>query len=165
MVDGKRVPLLSASRLVVKQYFALLFAWLISYGLFALTLKVMLPIVARNAWVRFGSTFAIGLLIQALVAFLLPAILILRKGFFKGICEGFKFGVKNILRASALIALPMLLVLVLSFFKLFTPLYIKIHPELVLWLLGGGIVIMTLVDFWVTTSTTVLYLRENGEKP
>jgi len=159
VIEGERVPLLSAVRPVLKHYFSLMATWLISYGMFVGPLKLILPMMSKNLWLQLGSAFVVGLLIQALVSFLLPAILILEEGFFKGIWKGLSFGARNLTTAMGLVALPMLLIVVLSFFKLLTPLYIRIHPEMVLWVLAVGIVLMTMVDLWVTSSTTIFFLR------
>ena len=159
MRGGKCVSLVSAGREVFKRYFSLLLLWLFSYGLFATGIKILLPMIPKNLGLQLGGTFLWGLICQSLAAFLMPSLLLLNKGFFKKVGVGLRYGVKNILVTAGLIAAPLALAMVLSFFRWLTPFFIKLCPELVLWVLALGCGLMTLVDMWITLSTTVLFLE------
>ena len=156
---GKCVSLVAAGRVVFRRYFSLLLTWLFSYGFFTMGIKTLLPMIPKNVGWQIGGTFLWGLICQSLTAFFMPALLILNKGFFKKVWEGLRCGVTNILATGVLIAVPMALAMVLSFFRWLTPLYIRFCPELVLWVLALGCGLMALVDMWVTLSTTVLFLE------
>ncbi len=105
-----------------------------------------------------------GLLIQSIFAFLLPSLIIVNQGFFYSFLEGLRCGLKNVGIMSALFAVPMLLVFAASFAKLYTPLFVQIYPELVLWVLAGGIVITLIVDILITSSATLVFLKGRNEK-
>ncbi|MBI4115665.1 MAG: hypothetical protein HY447_03715 [Candidatus Omnitrophica bacterium] len=164
IVERERVSLLDACGSVMKRYLSLIIAWLLSYGLLVFSLRVTLPIIPQNAWLQLGGAFGVSVMIQGLVVFLLPAILILNKGFFRSVWEGLRFGAKNILVAVALISLPMFFVIALSFFKILTPVYVRVYPEFVLWVLSIGILIMTVVDLWITSLATILFLKERNHE-
>ena len=161
---GQKVSTLSAAGRIFKRYFSLVAAWLLSYGIFVFALKGILPLLPKNLWLQVGSGFFLGLIIQSVLAFLLPALVLIENGFFKTLFLGFRFGVKNILLTGALIFVPMMLILILSVARLFTPLFVRIHPELVLWVLCAGIVVSLLVDICVTSSATLLFLKVRNEK-
>ena len=159
IVQGEHLSILSAARPVSKTYFSLIVAWLISYGFFSFSLKALLPLVRFNIWLQILVAFFASVIFQALVAFFLPAILILKGGFLRKMWKALNYGAKNILTTGILIALPVLLLMVFSFFKMLTPYYLKVYPEMVLWVLVIGIAIMTVVDVLITSSTPVLFLK------
>ena len=164
VVEGEHISLLEASQPVVKKYFSLICVWLLSYFLFVLPIEHLLPILTKNVWLQFSIAFIFSVFIQALVAFLLPALVLLEKGFFRGIWEGLSFGVRHFLTASGLIFIPMLLIAILSFFKLLTPYYLKFYHELALWVLFVGIIVMAVVDFFITSSATILFLKARNQE-
>ena len=156
---GEKLSTLSAAAPVFKRYFSLILVWLLSYGVFVVVFKGILPLLPHNLWVQFGGGFFLGLFIQSILAFLLPALLIIENGFFKALWEGIRFGFKNVVLMSGLIFIPMLFALVISFVKLYTPLFVRIRPEIVVWVLAVGIVISLVVDIFVTSSATLLFLK------
>ena len=100
---GEKISTLFAAGRISRYYFSLVIAWLISYGIFAFTLKGVLFILPKNALIQLVIGFILGLLVQAFISFLLPAIVILENGFFKALWEGFRFGAKNMLITMGLI--------------------------------------------------------------
>ena len=161
---GEQLSTLSAVRPVFKYYLPLVLGWLISYAIFSFTLKGVLAVLPGKVLIQLGSGFILGIIVQSLVAFLLPAIIILENGFFKALFEGFRLGFKNLLLTSGLVFIPMVLAFALSFVKLYTPLFVKIYPEIVLWVLAGGIVVSMVVDIFVTSSATLLFLKVRNNK-
>ena len=161
---GEQLSTLSAVRPVFKYYLSLVFGWLISYAIFTFALRGVLAVLPGKVLIQLGGGFILGVAVQALVAFLLPAIIILENGFFKALFEGFRVGLKNLLLTSGLIFVPMFLAFAISFVKLYIPLVIKVHPEMVLWILAGGIVISVVVDILVTSSATLLFLKVRNNK-
>ncbi|MBI4358217.1 MAG: hypothetical protein HY584_02865 [Candidatus Omnitrophica bacterium] len=156
---GEQLSILSAAGKIFRYYFSLVIVWLISYAVFSFALKGIAWILPKNLWIQLGGAFILGVLIQSLVAFLIPAILIVEKGFLRALGEGFRVGIKNIALMSALILVPMLFAFLISFARLYTPLFVQIQPEIVLWVLACGIVISLLADIFVTCSAALLFLK------
>ncbi len=156
---GEHLSTLSAAGAVFKKYFSLVAAWLLFYAVFMLSLKNIMMFLPRAVWIQLSAGFFLGLAIQALFAFLLPALLISDKGLFRDLWQGFLLGGRYFFLTCLLIAIPMAVVVMLSFFKALTPLIVQIYPEMVLGVLAIGIVISLLVDLFVTISTTLLYLK------
>ncbi|MBI1977247.1 MAG: hypothetical protein HYS55_00680, partial [Candidatus Omnitrophica bacterium] len=85
-------------------------------------------------------------------------------GFFKALFVGFQVGIKNLPLTSGLIFIPMVLAFLLSFVKLYTPLLAeRTYPEIVLWILVGGIGVSLVVDMLVTSSATLLFLKARSK--
>ena len=104
--------------------------------------------------------FVLSVFIQSLFTFLLPALVLAPKGFFKNMGKGISFGVRYLPVTGVLIAVPMLIMTGLSVMKAFAPLFSHSHPELILAMLCFGIIVSIGVDLVVTSSTTLLFLKE-----
>lgn len=159
----ERISVMAAARDVSKKFAGLFFAWLITYVCFAMAAKLVLIILPKNIWSQLFGAFSISVLFQLIAVYTLPAMVILDHGFLKKFLAGLKFGLKNIILTGVVIAIPTLLLLTVFLIKVATPLYVKIYPELVLWILGFGIIAMTFVDFLVTTAAATLFLGERKE--
>ncbi len=162
--QGQKISTLSAAGFVFKKYLSLIVVWLISYGVFTLSLKGFLYILPRNITIQLVSSFILSLIVQSVVAFLMPSLIILNRNFFYAVWNGLKMGIQNIVFMAAIFFIPMALAFGLSFAKLYTPLFIRIYPEAVLWILAGGIVITLIVDILVTSSATLIFLKVRNEK-
>ena len=156
---GKTISTVSAVVPVLRRYLSLVAVWLVSYGTFIVLLKGVMMFLPHNLWIQLISGFILGLLVQSVFAFLIPAIVLIENGFFKKLLEGFRLGIKNILLISALIFVPTLFALILSVARFYTPVVVQVYPELVLWILSAGIVITLVVDVLVTSSATLLFLK------
>ena len=164
MREEKRVTLIEAAQEVFKRYFSILLAWLASYGLFILASKFLIARVPPQVGLRLAATFFLGVTCQSLAAFWIPALLLLDKGFFAKLLTGMRYGMKYFISTSLLIAIPMALVMVLTFFRWLTPHYLDFYPELILWVLVAGCGVMAFVDMWVTLTTTLLFLEVQKER-
>lgn len=164
LVEKKVRSMYEAGQRVLNKYFALVIAWLLTYFIFRFTFNWLMPFFAVNAIVYLTGAFLLGLLIQSLLVFLIPAILINEAGWFKSLIHGFTFAFFNLPRTLLLLALPMLLVVIVGYFKVLTPVYMEVNPELVLLVLATSVVIMTVVDYFITASATVLYLKARNKK-
>ena len=82
------------------------------------------------------------------------------KDFASGVVVGFKYLVPT----GILIALPVLVLVVYSFLKSVTPIFVQNFPEAVLWILGGGIFVSMIVDLILTSTTTLFYLKVRNQK-
>ncbi|MDA9101194.1 hypothetical protein N9K06_00815 [Omnitrophica bacterium] len=164
-VQGERLTTTSAVMPVMRKYFALLAAWLLTFFCFKVVMGVVMPLVpARMVAVQLSVGFVVALLLQSLMVFLIPSILISGKGFIKDVISGIAFGAKNIVNTSILIAVPVLMILLLSYVKALAPFLADTYPEGVLWILAFGILITMVVDLMITSSTTILYLKARNTK-
>lgn len=163
--QGQKISTLSAAGYVFKKYISLVVVWLISYGAFTLSLKGSLYILPPNVTIQLVSSFILSLMVQSVVAFLIPSLIIVNRNFFYAFWNGLKMGLQNIALMGAIFFIPMFLAFGLSFAKLYTPFFVRVYPEAVLWVLAGGIVIMLIVDVLVTSSATLVLLKVRNEKP
>ncbi len=157
------ISILSAVQALGKRFFPLLATWLGTYFLFFAILKMSLPFVSKNPWVQLAAVYLFGLLFQSVSIYLLPAMVISSRRFLMRLSEGFAFGVRNFQMTLALLAAPVFVIILVFFSRLLTPLYIRIYPELVLWVLGFGIILTALVDYIITLSTTAVFLKGRNE--
>ena len=163
--SGERATTISSMQLVLKKYVALVVAWLISYGAYVASLKLLMAVLPPIfPALQLLVSFLLAVAVQAILAFFLPALIVLNQGFLRSLWEAIRFGTQNMLVTSALILVPVFLALCVSVLKLYTPLFVQVHPELVLWVLTAGIVVSVLVDLWVTSSVTLLYLKARQGK-
>ncbi|GEM_PF-1177711 len=164
LTERKKRSLLSLSGSVLKKYIPLLFSWLAVYFLFTNSLKLINWFMPKVLVLHLGVLFAMTLAAQSLAAFLMPVILCGGKNFFQSWKEAFRQGVLNFKTMSVLTLIPILAVVLLAFLSAFTPVYVRIYPELTLWILVLVSIAMTLVDFFVTSTATVLFLEQRGQK-
>lgn len=148
-----------------KKYFSLLIGWLISYGVFSVSLKGLLYALSPfHIYAQLAGTFILSLLVQSLLGFLLPSLMIIKRNFFYAFWQGLKLGLRNVLLMSTVFFIPMLLALASSLVRLFTPIMVHIYPEAVLWTLAGGIVMTLIVDIFITSSATLVLLKVRNEQ-
>jgi len=160
--SGESVSTQVAARAVWRRYISLFVVWVVSFSLSMGLLKVVLAVTPRIFALQFGISLLTLVVMQALLCFLPPAILISQKGFFKSSWEGLVFGARHWVLTSVMIFLPVLLVTAISFLKAFTPMVIRFSPEVVLWILVFGVAISIMVDLVVTSAVTVLFLKQEG---
>lgn len=161
---GEKSSTISSMQIVLKKYISLVIAWLISYGVYVAGLRLLMILLPPVFPVQLFASFLLGVVIQAVLAFFLPALIVLNQGFLRGLWEATRFGARNVLLTSAVILLPVFLALCFSVAKLYTPFFVRVHPEIVLWILAVGIILSVLVDLWVTSSVTLLYLKARQGK-
>ena len=159
LLTGQRLSSLLAAGPVFKKYGALLTAWLLVYFFFTTSLKISFKLLPRILWLHLGVMFSVTLLGQAVAFFLLPSILLSGKGFWGSLGEGLNKGLQNLALTSVVVAFPISTVVLLSFFRIFIPVYIQFCPELTLWILIIGSVAMAGVDLFLSAAATVLYLE------
>jgi len=162
LISGRKMSTLIAAGPAFKKYGALLTAWLLVYFLFTTSLKVVFRVLPRILSLHLGVMFGMTLLGQAVAFFLLPSLLLSGKGFLGGLREGLKMGLRNLVLTCVLTAVPISTVVLLSFLRIFTPMYIQFYPELILWILIVGSIAMALADLFLSASATVLYLESRS---
>ncbi len=161
---GQNVSTLMAAGSIFKKYFSLVIAWLLMYGVFVVSLKGLLYILPKTFLIQLSGGFILGLLVQSILTFIFPVLVLVNGGFFRSIGTALRYGLRNIGMMSVVLAIPMLLALGLSVLKLYTPTFIKFYPELVLWVLAGGIVITLIVDMFITSASTLVFLKVRNDK-
>jgi hypothetical protein len=130
---------------------------------FNLLLKKGLPLLPSNFWVHLAGAVLFAVLSQALLAYLLPAILLSKAGTLRGIKDAFVVGAKYMKQTIVLIGAPVLMLVALAYAKSFAPFLVKADPEQVLWLLAVAIPITMLADLWITVATTLFFLKVKGD--
>lgn len=163
-LQGERLTTAGALTPVIKKYFSLMIAWLITYFAFKVAMSVTMPLLPRSMVIHVAVGFMLGLVLQALLVFLIPSILISGKGLIKDLLGGFLFGVRYLYKTSLIIAVPVLLIIIFSYLKALAPFFTEFYPEAVLWILAIGIVVTMVVDLMITSSTTILYLKARNSK-
>lgn len=157
------ISTLQTSQEVFKRYISLVIAWLASFFFFKFLFNFLNPLLTINLWIQLGVGYFVAVIVQALLSFIIPSVLLREGGFFKSIWAGIVFGFKNLGITSALMVAPLLIVTLVSFAKGLAPILINYYePDSVLWILAGGIVLTVIADIWVTSVTAVLFLRKAG---
>lgn len=162
-LQGGRVTTVSAAGPVMKRYFSLLVAWLLTYFSFWIAIKLIMPILPRSLPVQLTAGFGIALILQSLFVFLIPAIMIQGRGLLPDLVQGLLFGLINLPKTALLIAVPVVLVIGVSYFKSMAPVFVESYPEAVLWILGVSIGITMMVDMLITSATTILYVKARNQ--
>ena len=157
--DNSRISLVQAGKVVIRKYFGLMAIWLLFYGVFMVAMRFILSFLPPVIFLQFAVAFLFSLIIQSVFVFLMPAYILLGSRFLKAIWEGFLLGLKRLHITCLLISVPMFAMIVLSFLKSIIPAFVQVVPEMVLWVLFVGVVVSTVVDLLVTTSTTILFLE------
>ncbi len=162
--EGRKVSTLAAASPVLKRFLPLVIVWGAAYFIFTFSVKGVLHLAPKTVLPQFLTGYASALIVQCLVMYIFPAVLLEEKGFFKNFASGVVFGFKKVLSTGILIALPVLVLVVYSFLKSVTPIFVQSFPEGVLWILGGGIFVSMIVDLIMTSTTTLFYIKARNQK-
>lgn len=158
-LEGESLSISGAIGPVLSKYLALLVTWLVSYAVFTYGLKSLAGFAPNVFWIQMALGFILAVVIQSLFSFLIPAIMLSGKGFFKSLWLGFCAGAKHFFKISLIIAVPIFAVAMLSLAKAFVPHFITFNPELTLWVLVAGIFVTMVVDYFITATTAILYIQ------
>jgi hypothetical protein len=157
---SKELSIISASGFVLKKFIPILVAWLASYWFFLFLSKILFKVLPQtNLLAQLAGGFFLALIVQSLTAFILPAILVNNRGFFKDFWQGLKTGARHITTTGLIIAVPVLVIILISFFKALGASLVQSNPEIVLWILAVSIFVSMIVDLIVTSTTTLLFLK------
>lgn len=160
---GEKLTAAGAASGVMRKYLALIAVWSVTSWLFTQLLLRTLGALPPRLEIQVSASFALGLVFQSFMAFMLPSILITEDRWFKSVWKGAVFGFKKLFFSFGLLAVPMLFISVLTFFKALAPAFVQYSPEAVFWILSAGIVVSVFVDLFITSSTTVYFLKERGQ--
>ena len=162
--NGKDIHTGQALVPVLKKYIVLVLAWGLTYFIYSLIIRKALPLFhLKSPWIQLLIGYVFGVVMQAAFAFIIPSLLLSEQGLWKDLMLGLKLGVKYLGITSLVIAFPILLIAVSSIFKMLTPYYVSFNPEIVLVVLGVSLVLSTVVDMVVTTSTVILFLKVRNQ--
>ena len=158
--EGKSNSILSLIKPVLKCFFPLLIIWAITYFVYSLIVKKILPYFPPQPILQLTCGYILGVLVQAISVYFIPAILILEKGFFSKLKAGLVFGFSHLGLTISIVGIPTFFIVLTSAAKILTPYFVSFHPEIVLIVLSVGIVVSVMVDMFITTATTLLFLKE-----
>ena len=154
----------------VRLYLRLLVIWLVMFGLVTLVFKslpLILQIKQRAALqIAFYAGFLISILIQTIFMYAMPAVMIEEKRTWLAIKRGVTFARSAFLPTLLLVAIPTLIYIPIIVLRGNLPVLMsKFFPEVVLILLGLGIIVSVIMDCLITCSTTILFLNQRrGER-
>ncbi len=149
----------------IKRYLGLAAIWLVAFVIMMFLFKGPSRLLhlkqPLQMQILFYVTFLIGIFIQIAFIYAMPAVVIENKKFFAAIKRGMSIFKQNFLPSLVLVGLPSLLFIPLMILKSRAPLFMgKFFPEIVLFILGLGVVVTVLIDCLITCSTTVLFLGQ-----
>lgn len=150
-----------------KRYLSLVAIWLVIFGLVTLAFKgpqfllhLKQPMMVQIA--LWGS-FLAGILIEVVFIYAMPAVMIEKKRAWSAIKRSITFARSMFLATFLLVMLPTLLYIPLILLKGRLPtLMSRFFPEMVLIVLGLGIVVSVVIDCLVTCSATTLFLNKTN---
>ena len=110
--------------------------------------------------------FFIAIAVQTFVAFIFPFIVLGNQKFFPAIGKSFALGSQQFRRVYLLLLLPMVCYGPLWMLKMKPAFLIRmtLYPELLVWLLGVGIIATVLVDTFVAVAIALFFQRVRHEK-
>ena len=155
---------LGAMQQAFKKYFGMLAVWIPAFLLMRYGVANLMPLIPRVLALQFVLILILFIVVQAVTTFLFAAIVTSESGFFKAIGDGFKRLKTHGGLVMAAIFIPCAVGVFLSFLKSTAPSFVRVYPESVLVILYVGIIVTMAVDLYVTSVSTILYLKARNEK-
>lgn len=151
--------------LAFKKYFIIFAIWLLMYILATLVYKIpplFLKFSSKAVFqIVFYLCFLIVVLIEVIFIYAIPATIIERRGLISAIKRGMLLSKSYFLTTIILVAIPSLLYIPIVFLKAKSvALMVRLFPEIVLIILGIGIVVTVLIDCIVTCSIATLFINQ-----
>lgn len=150
-------------RKAVSMYIRLIIIWGILLAVYFLTVKIFtfLDPFLISRKIIYGKNFLLGVSIQMLFIFTIPAIIIENKKIPGAIIRSLAF-VKNFpVTIFIFIAIPSIMLVPMDYLQIKLPVLMgRFFPEVTLYVLGGKIFVITIIDFVITASATVLLLLQ-----
>lgn len=160
---GEKLHSVQALKMVLSKYLPLAVCWWLTFTAFNFMIKKGMLLLPSNFWIRLAGVFFFAMLSQALLAYLIPAILLSKAGLLKGIKDAFVIAVRYMRQTLVLIVVPVLVLVVLAYVKALAPFLVRSNPESVLWLLALAIPVTMVADLWISVATTLLFLKVKGD--
>ncbi len=151
--------------LALKRYFTLLAIWLIMFILATPVYKIPHFFLTHNnrviLQIAFYLSFLIVILIQVAFIYAIPAAFIERRGVISAVKRGLPLSRRHFLATLMLVMVPALFYIPITILKgKSAVLMSRFFPEIVLIIVGLGIVVSVLIDCLVTCSATILFLNQ-----
>ena len=149
----------------IKRYFAIFTIWLIMFILALVFYRAPYFFIQTSNKVAIQTIYYLAFfavsLIQVVFIYAIPAALIERRGLISAIKRGLPFSRRYFLATLMLVMIPALFYIPIMIMKgKSLVLMNRFFPEIVLIILTAGIVVTILIDFLVTSSTTILFLNQ-----
>ena len=149
----------------IKMYLRLLVIWLMVFGLVSAVVRG-LPFVLQIkqgviSQIIFYISFLISILIETIFIYAMPAVMIEKKKAWPAVIRSLSLSKKIFLPSLILVIIPTLFYIPIVFLRGKLPaLMNKFFPEMVLVILGLGIIASVIIDCLITCSTTILFLNQ-----
>ncbi|MBN2483170.1 MAG: hypothetical protein JXD21_03055 [Candidatus Omnitrophica bacterium] len=168
-VYSRRTPSFLISLIVgFKRYFALVLLWIISFGIIAVVMKFLPHLF--NLQARLGKSafvavsLCVSIVVQSLFVYMLPILIIDRKKLWGAFLENIRMLLSRLVPTVILVALPSLLYVPMLILKSYASLFARTgFPESVLIILAVGVIAALVIDYWITISITVYFLKNKTE--
>lgn len=154
---------------VVRAYLVLFFIWLTLFILSVITFKFLPDLLGKFSIFPERAIFYLSLFFNLLVYTFFaysPVLAVLnRRGFFSSLKGSFIFAGKNFLASFLLVMVPAIFYVLFLFIKGNLPyLRAKFFPEVTLIILVIGVIFSVIIDFVITSSVTLLFLKEEEKE-
>ncbi|MDP3919586.1 MAG: hypothetical protein Q8R76_02110 [Candidatus Omnitrophota bacterium] len=157
---SESISILAAAGFVLRKYFKLFIIWIAMYAVSRYAVTLVLLQETASIGYRFGMIYGVGILLHSFFAFLFPSVVLSEGKFLKSVWEGLFLSIKNFFCVLLVLAVPVAVLIGFSFIKSMTRFYIELFsPESVLYVLMVGIIVSVMVDMFITTATTILFLQ------
>lgn len=149
----------------IKMYLKLFLIWVVMFGLVTVVFKGLpfaLHLKGRQALlIALYVSFLISILIQVIFIYAMPAVMIEKKRIWPAIKRSVSFSRGAFLPTLFLVMFPTLIFIPMIILRGKLPVLMsKFFPEMVLIVLGLGIVVSVVIDCLVTCSATLLFLNQ-----
>jgi hypothetical protein len=106
-------------------------------------------------------TYMIAIASQILFIYAMPAVIIERKGFFPAIKKGLLFFKKYFFPTVMLVLVPALIYIPVILINMKTDALVgRFFPEIIIGVIGSGIVATLIMDIFITTSPALIFLKK-----
>lgn len=163
-IENTKVTALEAAGIGLKKYFWLALTWVSSFFALRFIGRGLTGFIGDSVLVQIVVFWFVFLLFQSLISFIFPAIVTAQRGFIRPVLTGLVTAIKNYGLLIKLLFVPVGISVGISFMKAFAPAYIKINPEIIIFVMVFSIFVSVAVDLYITTVTAVSFLRTRSNK-
>ncbi|MBD3245996.1 MAG: hypothetical protein GF333_03200 [Candidatus Omnitrophica bacterium] len=158
--EGKRPRIMRNFTYALRRFFALFVILAVMMGAAILTSEAVKAVFAQRNFATALLMYLAALIPQALFIYALPAIILGRQNVIRAFHEGIKLFGRRSLTTILFIVVPALVyVPVLALNQIGRNLIVNIAPEVILVMIGLGIIASLIIEIWTILAPTVLYLK------
>ncbi|MFC2061067.1 hypothetical protein ACFLUV_00985 [Elusimicrobiota bacterium] len=150
-----------AFRRVFKSYSRLVIAWAVTLGIFFIVIRTFGNFTGNieSKKVVFAIEFSLYLIIQIMVVFVVPSIIIENKKVYHAFIRSIALVKNNLITIVVFVVTPALLLVPSSYLLVKMPVYMnRFFPEIALYIMIFRIIVLNIVDLVITISAAVLLL-------